>query len=41
MNSYTPPCASECIERIRSDTSPVEFGYKIQALATHVLLRLG
>ena len=41
MNSYTPPNASDCIERIRSDISPGEFGYKIQALAAHVLLRLG
>ena len=35
------PDASECIERIRSSVSPVKFGYKIQALAAHVLLRLG
>ena len=35
------PDASECIERIRSSVSPGEFGYKIQALAAHVLLRLG
>ena len=35
------PDASECIERIRSGISAVEFGYKIQALASHVLLRLG
>ena len=35
------PDASECIERIRSSVSAVEFGYKIQALAAHVLLRLG
>ena len=34
------PDASECIERIRSSVSAVEFGYKIQALAAHVLLRL-
>ena len=32
---------SECIERIRSGISAVEFGYKIQAVAAHVLLRLG
>lgn len=41
MTSYMPPYASECIDRIRLDISPVEFGYKIQALAAHVLLRLG
>ena len=33
--------AFECVERIRSSVSPGEFGYKIQALAAHVLLRLG
>ncbi len=40
MNSSPILSASECIERIRSDISPSEFGYKIQALAAHVLLRL-
>lgn len=35
------PDASECIERIRSSVSAVEFGYKIQAVAAHILLRLG
>ena len=39
--SRARPDASECIERIRSNVSPVEFGYKIQALAAHVLLQLG
>lgn len=34
-------CARECIDRIRSGVSPAEFGYKVQALAAHVLLRLG
>ncbi len=40
MNSHPTLNANECIERIRSDISPSEFGYKIQALAAHVLLRL-
>ncbi len=39
--SRVRPDASECIERIRSGISAGEFGYKIQALAAHVLLRLG
>ncbi len=39
--SRARPDASECVERIRSSVSPGEFGYKIQALAAHVLLRLG
>ena len=39
--SRARPDASECIERIRSSISPGEFGYKIQALAAHILLRLG
>ena len=34
-------CARECVDRIRSYVSHVEFGYKVQALAAHVLLRLG
>lgn len=33
--------SSECIERIRSGISSAEFGYKMQALAAHVLLRCG
>lgn len=33
--------ASECLERIHSSVSASEFGYKIQALAAHVLLSLG
>ena len=33
--------SSECIERLRSSISASEFGYKIQALAAHVLARLG
>lgn len=39
--SRARPDASECIERIRSSVSAAKFGYKIQALAAHVLLRLG
>lgn len=33
--------ASDCIDDIRLRISAVEFGYKVQALAAHVLLRLG
>ena len=33
--------AKACIERISSGISPSKFGYKIQAIAAHVLLRLG
>ena len=32
---------TECINSIRNSISATEFGYKIQALAAHVLLRLG
>ena len=32
--------ASDCIESLRQSISSVEFGYKVQALAAHVLLRL-
>ncbi len=32
---------TECVERIRSGITSGEFGYKVQALAAHVLLRLG
>ena len=32
--------AAECLRRLRSRTSAGEFGYKIQALAAHVLLGL-
>ncbi len=38
--SRARPDAIECIERIRSGISAVEFGYKIQAVTAHVLLRL-
>ena len=40
MNSLTELHATECIENLRLNVSPVEFGYKVQALAAHVLLRL-
>ena len=33
--------ATECIDRIRSSLSDSAFGFKVQALAGHVLLRLG
>ena len=41
MNSCAALDARECIECIRSRTSASKFGYKIQALAAHVLLGLG
>lgn len=33
--------ARECVDDIRSRITPVDFGYRVQALAGHVLLRLG
>ena len=33
--------AGECLRRIRADAGASAFGYKIQALAAHVLVRLG
>ena len=33
--------ASDCIEKLRLKVSSGEFGYRVQALAAHVLLRLG
>ena len=41
MDSCAGRDANECIEHIRLSATPSEFGYKIQALAAHVLLRLG
>ena len=41
MNYYTDIEASDYIDRIRSNLSESAFGYKIQAIAGHVLLRLG
>lgn len=32
--------AVDCLTRLRSKSSPAEFGYKVQALAAHVLLIL-
>ena len=33
--------AADCLEQLRSRVSPSEFGYRVQALAGHVLLALG
>ena len=33
--------AADCLEQLRSRVSPSEFGYRVQALAGHVLLGLG
>ena len=33
--------AADCLRRLRSRVSPSEFGYRVQALAAHVLLGLG
>ncbi len=41
MNRDTVHDSRECIERIRAGISDEAFGYKVQALAAHVLLRLG
>lgn len=41
MNDAASLHASDCIESLRLSVSPSEFGYKVQALAAHVLLRLG
>ena len=40
MNSPATLRASGCIENLRLSVSSLEFGYKVQALAAHVLLRL-
>ena len=40
MNSSAVLHASECVEDMRLGSSAAEFGYKVQALAAHVLLRL-
>ena len=40
-DSATCNAAMECIERVHSKSSATDFGYKIQALGGHVLLRLG
>ena len=40
-DSATFDSARECIESMHSRSSATEFGYKVQALGGHVLLRLG
>ena len=41
MSESGEAAASECLQRIRAGTDASGFGYKIQALAAHVLVRLG
>lgn len=41
MDSLTDMAAIECIERMHSNLNQANFGFQIQALAAHVLLRLG
>lgn len=40
-DSATVQRAKDCIDQLLAESSAVEFGYKVQALAAHVLLRLG
>lgn len=40
MDNRAKRHASDCIENLRLNVSPSEFGYRVQALAAHVLLRL-
>ena len=40
MNDLAALRASDCIETLRLSVSSAEFGYRVQALAAHVLLRL-
>lgn len=40
MNDFATNKASGCIENLRLSVSSAEFGYIVQALAAHVLLRL-
>ena len=40
-DSATVQRAKDCVDRLLSESTAVEFGYKMQALAAHVLLRLG
>lgn len=40
MNNLAALQASKCIENLRLSVFPAEFGYKLQAVAAHVLLRL-
>lgn len=41
MGDLVPIEAAGCIENMRLNVRSAEFGYKVQALAAHVLLRLG
>ena len=40
MNDLVIQQATDCIEQMRLSVEPSELGYKVQALAAHVLLRL-
>ena len=40
MNDVAALQAADCLENLHLSTSSAEFGYKVQALAAHVLLRL-
>lgn len=40
MNDVADRQAADCIEGLRLSVEPSEFGFKVQALAAHVLLRL-
>ena len=40
MNDVAAVQAANCIENLHRSVSSVEFGYKVQALAAHILLRL-
>ena len=40
MNDLAALQAADCLENLHLSISSVEFGYKVQALAAHVLLRL-
>ncbi len=41
MSNHENTKASECIDQIRASLSESAFGFKVQALAGHVLIRLG
>ena len=41
MNDLVTRQATDCLDRLRNSVSAAEYGYRIQALAAHVLLRLG
>lgn len=40
MNDLDAREAAHCLDNLHLSVSPTEFGYKVQALAAHVLLRL-